>query len=63
MADLIGGTLMLILGGSMSATSISMARATPRSPIDRARDMLGDGAAPAPGETPADMLALLDQLH
>jgi hypothetical protein len=63
MVEAISGTLLLILGGSMSATSITMARTAPRGPLDRARDLLGDGTAPSPRDTPADMLELLAQLH
>lgn len=59
MLEVIGGALMMVGGGMLTGSSLHMFRAQrSRSPIEA----LLQEAFPPPGDTPPEMLDLLDQL-
>jgi len=59
MTEIVGGVMMMVGGGAMSASSIALVRDL--RPIERARELLA-GAFAAPASTPADMAELLGDL-
>lgn len=62
MADIIGGTMMVVGGGAISVGSLTCVRGLIQRPIEVARDLLGDSAPAVPQVVPADLSALLDQI-